>query len=71
MGLCMFVVSLYMRLSAGNDDSEYLFDIALGCSIVIILLDLIVSGLYFSVHTDICVMGIIIKQYSTINVKKA
>ena len=62
LGLGMFSVSLYLRLTS-NQGLGYLFDIALGCASVIILSDLIISALYFTVQTDIIVTGIIIKHY--------
>lgn len=64
----MFAVSLYMRL-VSDQGSQFLFDIALGCAAAIILMDLVISGIYFVVQTDITVTGIVIKHY-TINGRK-
>lgn len=64
MGLGMLVATLYLRL-VSEKSSSYLFDIGLGCASAIILADLIITGIYFTVQTDITVTGIVIKRYLT------
>jgi hypothetical protein len=62
----MFAASLYLRL-ASNEGSRYLFDIALACAVIIVVLNVVISGFYFVIQTDITVIGIVIRNYEKVN----
>lgn len=61
LGLGMFVASLYLKVVSRHDEGS-LFDVSLGAAIFIILLNLLISAIYFTIQTDIIVTGIVIKE---------
>jgi hypothetical protein len=60
MGLAMFVAGLYLKVTSSNSDVEYLFDLTLWLSVVIISFDLVLSLLYYFLYNEIAVVGILL-----------
>ena len=50
MGLAMLVAGVYLKVTSDENDVEYLFDLTLSLSVVIISFDLVLSILYYFLY---------------------
>ncbi len=62
MGLAMFIAGLYLKVTSVGSDLEYLFDLTLSLSVIIISFDLILSILYFLLYNEVIVVGILLTK---------
>lgn len=58
----MLSLGLYLKVAGGNEDIGYLFDITLSLSSIIIVVDVVLSILYFTLYNEITVVGILINE---------
>lgn len=65
----MFIAGLYLKVTSANSDVEYLFDLTLSLSVIIISFDLVLSILYFLLYNEVIVVGILLTEEQRANIR--
>ena len=65
----MLAAGIYLKLSTGNSDIEYLFDLTLSLGIISVAVDVVLSVLYYLLYNEILVVGILLSEEQRRNQK--
>ena len=65
----MLAAGIYLKLSTGNSDIEYLFDLTLSLGIISVAVDVVLSVLYYLLYNEILVVGILLSDEQRRNQK--